>query len=604
MNRRFLTLMVLVSIILAFVVSCDGGATGDQADQAEADQLWTCGMHPQVIEDHPGICPICDMNLTPMKMRGDEGEPPPDGERVISHWVAPMDPNFVSDKPGKSPMGMDLVPVYQDELNAGGNGMVTIDPVVVQNMGVRTEVVQRQTIFRHLRTIGEVQVAEDEVSVVNLRFDGWVERIFVDKTGDEVTAGQRLFEIYSPELVSAQEEYLLALGSQGADSPLARSARRKLELWDISARDIDAVASSGESARTITIRAPSGGFVLHKNVVEGARVKAGQDLYRIGDLASIWVEAEVYEFDAPWVALGQPAQMELSFQKGTIIEGEVAYIYPTLNPKSRTLRVRLEFDNPGLGRPAATQAGAIGADGAADAAAQRPRPILRPGQFATVYVQYRRQEDTIAVPTEAVIHTGERELVFVALGQGRFAPREVTTGLIADHRLTEVLNGLKPGEVVVTSGQFLIDSESQLQEAVQKLLALRAADGGDGAEDDEVAPTPTTVTSCPMHPEHVQAGPGRCPDCGMFLEERDGTPDELAAVYGTTTAAYTCPMHPEVQSERPGKCPTCGMFLEATAGGPYTCPMHPEVVSERPSKCPTCGMFLEGAPSADPKHQH
>ncbi len=536
MNRRSLSLLVLVSLLLAFTASCDGWegfgvGTGEQAGQDEAASLWTCGMHPQVVQDHPGSCPLCGMNLTPTS---------------------------------------------QAKTGDGG-GLVSIDPVVVQNMGVRTQVVNSQTIYRHLRTIGEVQVAEDEVSVVNLRFNGWVERIFVDKTGDEVKQGQRLFEIYSPELVAAQEEYLLALRGQGPDSALTHSARRKLELWDIDKRDIDAMATSGEAARSIAIRAPSAGYVLHKNVVEGARIKAGQDLYRIGDLASIWVEAEVYEFDAPWVALGQPAQMELSFQKGTVLEGEVAYIYPTLNPKSRTLRVRLEFDNPGV--------------------------ALKPGMFATVHIQYRRQDDTLAVPTEAVVHSGERELVFVSLGSGRFAAREVTTGLVADHRLTEVLSGLEEGEVVVTSGQFLIDSESQLQEAVQKLLALRAGEGTTGEA------TTSTVYSCPMHPEVLQAEPGRCPDCGMFLEEREGTSEELASVYGAQHtghdhATYTCPMHPEVVSERPGKCPDCGMFLESTEGGPYTCPMHPEVVSERPGRCPDCGMFLEGAQSTDHGHEH
>ncbi len=583
--------MTLRTLILALalalpLVSCGDEATSEAPSEQAGAQLYTCGMHPQVVQDHPGSCPLCGMDLTPMKGGGGAAKgSAPEGERELSHWVAPMDPGYISDKPGKSPMGMDLVPVYTDEVGAGGGGVVGVDPVVVQSMGVRSSVARPQTIFRHLRTIGEVQVAEDEVSVVNLRFSGWVDRILVDKTGDPVKAGQRLFEIYSPELVAAQEEYLLALRS--ADEALARSARRKLELWDIEARDIDAIARSGDAARTLSIRSPSSGYVLHKSVVEGARVAAGKDLYRIGDLAKIWVEAEVYEFDAPWVELGQPAQMELSFQKGTLLEGEVTYIYPTLNPKTRTLRVRLEFDNPGV--------------------------ALKPGMFATVHIQYRKKEDVLAVPTEAIIHTGERELVFLALGQGRFTAREVTTGLVADHHMTEVLTGLSAGEVVVTSGQFLLDSESQLQEAIAKLLAVRAGGG------EEARATVTTVYSCPMHPEVLQAGPGRCNECGMFLEERPGTPEELRAVYGdevaaaehsgqdahdhaahgAADAAYTCPMHPEVTSDKPGKCPECGMFLESTAGGPYSCPMHPEVVQERPGKCPECGMFLESMAGAE-----
>ncbi len=433
-------LYVLLSLF-AFVAGCGQEPTSNGPVEPErSEQLWTCGMHPQVVQSEPGACPICGMDLTPMG--GSTAEA----------------------------------------------GAVHIDPVVVQNMGVRTSVVERQPIFRHLRTIGEVDVAEDEVSVVNLRYDGWVERIHVDRTGDLVKRGQRLFEIYSPQLVAAQEELLLALRSGPADSALARSARRKLDLWNVASNDVEAIVDAGEASRTLPVRAPADGYVLHKDIVEGGRVKAGSDLYRIGDLSSIWVSAEVYEFDAPWVQVGQPAQMELSFQRGTVLEGQVAYIYPTLNERSRTLRVRLEFENPGV--------------------------ALKPGMFTTVYIEYRRLDDVLAIPTEAILHSGERELVFVALGEGRFAAREVTTGLEADHHLTEVLSGLEQGEVVVTSGQFLIDSESQLQEAIAKLLAVRSGEAEEGADRQEGE----GLYTCPMHPEVVQEGPGRCPECGMFLE--------------------------------------------------------------------------------------
>ncbi len=423
----------LILFFTALATAC-GGSSAPEVEQAHA--VYTCPMHPQVVDDEPGACPIC---------------------------------------------GMDLVPATQ------ASSDLHIEPAIVQNMGVRTAVVREQTLFKHLRTIGEVEVAEDQVSVVNLRTSGWVERIYVDRTGDPVKRGERLFDVYSPELVAAQEEYLLALRSGGADSPLAKSARRKLELWDIAAADIDRIAKEG-AARTLPVRSPSTGFVLTKDVVEGARVMAGQDLYRIGNLQQIWVNAEVYEFDAPWVEEGQPAQMELSFQKGRLLEGKVSYIYPTLNERSRTLRVRLEFENPGVS--------------------------LKPGMFATVYIQFRRMEDTLAIPTEAILHTGEREIVFVALGEGRFAAREVKTGLEADHHMTEVLSGLEAGEVIVTSGQFLLDSESQLQEAIQKLVSGHGSDHDHG--DDEAAATWT----CPMHPEVVQDTPGRCPECGMFLEEK------------------------------------------------------------------------------------
>jgi len=520
---------------------------GDDHAEHAAQQLYTCGMHPQVVQDGAGTCPICGMNLTPMAEPGAGAAP--SGEREILYWVAPMDPSYMRDEPGKSPMGMDLVPVYADETASSGTA-VSIDPGVVLNMGVRTERVERQTIFRHLRTIGEVDVGEDEISVVNLRYSGWVERIRVDRTGDPVKKGQVLFEVYSPELVAAQEELLLAQRTQGADSPLARSARRKLELWDLSQKDIDRIATSGEVKRTFSVRAPRSGFVLHKSVVEGARVNAGRDLYRIGNLQRIWVTAEVYEFDAPWVEEGQPAQMELSFQQGKVIEGKVAYIYPTLNPKSRTLTVRLEFDNPGI--------------------------ALKPGMFATVYIQYRRADDTLAVPSEAVMHSGRRELVFVALGEGRFEPRTVTTGLVGDRHVTEIVEGLREGEEVVASGQFLLDSESQLQEAIQKMLATRRGEDDGSGHDHSGAATWT----CPMHPEVQEDGPGRCPVCGMDLVPADDIPEgspppvsgEESATghegkdHGSKTQAeepyYTCPMHPDVHESEPGRCPECGMFLE------------------------------------------
>lgn len=434
--------MPLLLLLLALLlVACPAPDGHDHAATAteEAAALWTCGMHPQVVQDHPGTCPICQMDLTPMS-------------QAVS----------------------------------GSNGQVYVEPGVIQTIGVRTALARRQTIFRHLRAVGEVLVAEDELSVVNLRFSGWAEKVHVDRTGDPVRQGQVLLDVYSPELVAAQEELLLALRAEGPGGSLASSARRRLELWGIASRDLDAVARAGQASRTLPIRAPRDGFVLSKEVVEGAAFSAGMDLYRIGDLARIWVEAEVYEFDAPWVEVGQRALMELSFQEGQVLEGKVAYIYPTLNESSRTLRVRLEFDNPGV--------------------------RLKPGMLATVHIEFRRLDDVLAIPTEAIIHTGLRQLVFVAEGAGHFSPREIQTGLVADHHLTEIRGGLSPGEEIVTSAQFLLDSESNLQEGLQKLMARRA-----GVEPE--AP-PAVVWTCPMHPEVLSDKAGTCPHCGMFLEKK------------------------------------------------------------------------------------
>jgi len=396
-------------------------------------------MHPHVLEPESGTCPIC---------------------------------------------GMELVRVGKG--GAPDEGGVVVDPAVVQKMGVRTERIVRQPLFRHLRTLGEVIVGEDRVSVLNLRFAGWIERIHADKTGEPVSQGDPLFDVYSPDLVATQEEYLVALRAQGPKSELARSARRKLELFDIHAEDLDALARTGRVKRAIAIRAPRSGHILHKNVVEGAHVKAGEDLYTIADLSRIWVQAEVYAFDAPWVEAGQPAQMELTYSGGSSVAGSVSYVYPILNEVSRTLTVRLEFPNPDL--------------------------RLKPGMFATVYIQFRREDDALVVPSEAILHSGKRELVFLDLGEGRFEPREITTGLVGDRHKTQVLSGLEEGDVVVTSGQFLIDSESQLQEAIGKLRGNGSASADSGPDEADA------VYACPMHPEETSHEPGQCGICGMDLE--------------------------------------------------------------------------------------
>ena len=483
-------------------------------------QLYTCGMHPSVVQEGPGTCPICSMDLTPMRKPAGNAKAG-NASRKIKHWRAPMDPNYIRDKPGKSPMGMDLVPVYEDREQA--TDTITVDPVMVQNMGVRVAHVQQRSLSRRVRTIGEVVVAEDLVSVVNLKYSGWIERLYVDQTGVKVRKGQRLLSVYSPELVSAQQEYLLALRtSAGKDSALARSARARLAFWDLGPATLKRIEQLGKPMRTLVITAPRAGYVLHKNVVVGAKVNAGQDLFRIGRLDAIWVHAQVYEWDAPWIRLGQKASMELSFEKGRQYQGKVSYIYPTLSPKTRTLTVRLEFENPQL--------------------------QLKPGMFTTVWIETRQRSGVLTVPTEAILHSGERNIVFVAQSEvGKYAPRQVVTGLSGDGHITEIKSGLEAGETIVISGQFLLDSESQLQEALQKLLASRlqakpgtqvavssGPKGNTGNRDQTPARRagapahgdpkhehgPPRFWTCSMHPQIVQKGPGTCPICGMDLNEK------------------------------------------------------------------------------------
>lgn len=486
-GRRPLRLLVAILGALLTVGLSAGLLVHGGAPLAHADdhQLYTCGMHPNVIQDEPGTCPICGMNLTPMQRNS-----PQKGsstERKIKHWVAPMDPSYIRDEPGKSPMGMDLVPVYEDDGTGSSDGAVIIDPVTVQNMGVRIAKATEGEVYRNIRTVGEVQAPEDRLSVVNLRFSGWIERIYVDETGQRVDRGDRLFEIYSPEVVAAQEEYVLALKASGPDSPLARAARRRLELWGVPSSHIRRVAERRDGQLTVTIPSPSSGFVLHKSVVLGARVMAGQDLYRIGDLSQVWIEAEVYEFDAPYVRHGQAAKVELPYELGRARESEISYVYPTLDPRTRTLRVRLVLDNP---------------EGA-----------LLPGMFATVRLKAEPRTGVV-VPSEAILHTGERHLLFVSKKVGRYEPREVSLGLVGDNGLTEIVSGVRSGEAVVTSGQFLIDSEAQLQEAVQKMLDARLqkrAQPMDGPME----------YVCPLHSDLIAGeDPGFCPIDGLPLMAR------------------------------------------------------------------------------------
>ena len=443
---------------------------------SEEKQLWTCGMHPQVIVEEPGSCPICGMNLVPVKQEaaalqteahehGDTSSVSTKSIQVdrkgkkILYWRAPMDPTYISDKPGKSPMGMDLIPVYEGEEDITAGPTVSIDPVTVQNIGVQTAPVEKVSLYRVIRTVGHVDYNEKKLSRVNIKFSGWIEKLHVDETGQQVRRGQAMLEIYSPELVSTQEEYLLAVRNMKKleDSPfsevtessrsLLESTRRRLLYWDISERQIKDLEEKGTISKTVTLFAPTDGVVIDKMAEEGMRVIPGMDLFRIADLSEIWVYAHIYEYEAPWVKVGQPAEMDLPYSPGRTFKGKVDYIYPYLDKKARDVKVRLVFQNPDL--------------------------ELKPQMYANVQLESRLGADVTAVPTEAVIRSGKRNLVFVAKGGGKFEPRDVVLGPEGQGGLVQVLAGIRPGEEVVTSAQFLLDSESRLKEAIQKMLESR-----------------------------------------------------------------------------------------------------------------------------------
>jgi Cu(I)/Ag(I) efflux system membrane fusion protein len=421
---------------------------------AEAAQQYTCGMHPMIITDEPGLCPICNMELTPLKAAGSEASSVPAGERKIKYWVAPMDPTFIRDEPGKSPMGMDLVPVYEDEAATGS--IISIDPVTSQNMGVRITPVTRKDLSRTVSTVGLVAYEEPKQFSVNSKVDGWVERLYVNETGQFVKKGSALLEIYSPELVSAQEEFLLAQNNSQslAQSPfpsiadgaerLLESSRRRLKLWDISERQIKHLEKSGEVAKTLTLYAPYDGIVSMKMVREGQFIKRGMELLMLSDISKVWIYADIYEYEMPWVKLGQKAKILLPYVGSDPIESEVSFIYPFVEPQTRTIKARFDIDNPDF--------------------------TLKPDMYVNVRLESEPVKDALAVPVEAVLHSGEIETVFVSLGDGKFEPRRVKTGLQSEAGFIEIIQGLLEGEQVVISAQFMLDSESKLREAIQKML--------------------------------------------------------------------------------------------------------------------------------------
>ncbi|MEQ9497551.1 MAG: efflux RND transporter periplasmic adaptor subunit [Deltaproteobacteria bacterium] len=441
MNTKTGILGFALGVVLAGTTAIVLWPAEPSGHEHEEATLYTCGMHPQVIRDAPGDCPICGMALVPMNAQKKVSNGSTEActaERAL-YWRAPMDPSYISDDPGKSPMGMDLVPVC----DASGPGEVAVDPRIMQSMGVRTELVRKGPLHRTVRTVARVEANERREVVVTTKIAGWIEKLFVNETGQFVKRGQPLFSIYSPEVVAGQEEYLLA--KRQNNDLLVRSARDRLLFWDFTSRQIEQLEARDRPSKALTIFSPTTGFVVHKNAVDGAKVMPDKALFRIVDLSTVWVQADIYEYEVPWLEVGQPAELQLSYVPGRTFSGKVAYIYPYLDESSRTVRVRLEFENPGL--------------------------LMKPGMFGTVRIQTEAKEEVVLAPSRAIIRTGRRNLAFVDLGDGTYRSTEVTLGDQGDDALVAILDGLRPGQRIVTSSQFLLDSESQLNEALKKMTA-------------------------------------------------------------------------------------------------------------------------------------
>ena len=427
-------IIIVLTVFLNFLLVACNDYTEDNAtsmtDDGKEIDYWVAPMDANYRRDEPGKSPM-GMDLVPVYK-----EQPV--EKKIDYWVAPMDANYRRDKPGKSPMGMDLVPVYKE--SGDDAGAVTISPAMVQNLGVRTGMVEKGQLGRMIDTVGYVSFDESLIGHIHLRIEGWIEKLYVSNEGERVKKGDPLFELYSPTLVNAQEEYLEALKSK--NQRLIRSSRDRLSSLDISDDQIDRLRKTRKVKQNVTFRAPQDGIVTSLNTPQGMFVKPATRIMSLVDLSKVWVQVEVFEQQAGWVKQGQPAEMSLSFSPGQTWKGDVVYVYPELDKKTRTLRVRLQFDNPD--------------------------ESLKPNMYANVKLYSGIKKDVLFVPREAIINSGRMTRVLAAKEGGKFYAREVKTG-IESGEYTEILDGLQEGEKVVISGQFLIDSEASLKGSLTRM---------------------------------------------------------------------------------------------------------------------------------------
>ncbi len=435
----------------------------ETATGGAAKALYTCGMHPQVVQDEPGNCPICGMRLVPVQGSAPQAA---GSERKVLYWRAPMDPNYTSDQPGKSPMGMDLVPVYEDE--AASEGGVRVSPSFLQNFAVRTTEVRQGALPHEIRAVGVLSHNEEKVVSINTKFEGWIEKARVNNIGEQVAKGDVLFEIYSPELVTTQREFLAAIQyaeqlASGEAYPsaveraksLTEAARERLRSWDVGEQQIAALEQSKQVHRTVEFVSPASGVVVAKmgDSLEGMRVSPGMTVLKVVDHSTLWAEAEFYESDIRYLRQGQRVSVEADAFPGRRWNGRIVLLRPALNAETRTLTALIEVNNSDM--------------------------RLRPQMFANVVLRAGGAASAVLVPAQAVLHSGERSVVIVAKGGGLFEPREVSLGL-SGGELQQVTRGLAPGEMVVTSSQFLIDSESNLRAAIAQLLGEQGGGSGMG----------------------------------------------------------------------------------------------------------------------------
>jgi RND family efflux transporter MFP subunit len=461
-GKRFLTLVLLVAAlgVVALIAShrLSWPASAAQAENSDRRPLyWYDAMNPQHHYDKAGKAPD-GMDLVPMfaqqKTGANAPAAPATAPRTILYWYDPMHPKYTSDKPGVAPdCGMVLVPKYADDQSSNQvtEGAVTITGDKQILAGVRTAVVERRPLVREIRTTAQIVADESRIAHVHVKTAGFIEHVYVDYIGQLVKKGQPLFTQYSPDLVSTEEEYLIAKRgnatlasapfaeiSQGAQS-LLESTRQRMKLWDISDEQIRELDETGKITRDVTFYSPVTGFVTDRKAFPQTSITPDTELYTVSDMSSVWANADIYEYEVPFVRLGQRVSFTLSYYPGKSYSGVISFIYPTVDPQTRTVKVRVQLANPGF--------------------------VLKPNMFADaeLRVDYGSQ---ILVPQEAVLDSGTDQRVYIVRPGGVFEPRKVTIGPVIDGNAA-VLSGLKAGETIVVSGNFLVDSESRLKGQTQ-----------------------------------------------------------------------------------------------------------------------------------------